>query len=429
MIDQYSIHNLFWEQADQYFENDPQLRNLKNFRFVHPLDWWKEIDWKKPGIYLLTGGRQVGKTTSLKLLVKEQLLKKSFQAENIFYLPCDQIENHLSLGEIIRFFLKKKTGAPFLLLIDEITYVEGWDRAIKAIADEGSFQDGFCILTGSDSVILKEAVSRFPGRRGEAEKIDFFLRPLSFKEYVELVGSEFLDQAFEEYLQCGGHLRAINDWHKHGSVLPATYTVFEQWIQGDFGKRGKSVRELLGVLKMLLETLGSQVTYSSLTQRMGEISKPTFINYCDLLERQDILFTLQAYDQNKRIGFPKKGRKFHFWDPFILETFRRWLMRERLLSDINLKPQKVESVVASHFKKEGDTYYFKGGGEIDVVSIRGGKPVYIEVKWTNQLRSADLAELKKRRPAVILTKGTEGKIENIPAIPISKFLVHPAFSK
>ncbi|MBI2339884.1 MAG: ATP-binding protein [Deltaproteobacteria bacterium] len=175
---------------------------------------------------------------------------------------------------------------------------------------------------------------------------------------------------------------------------------------------------------MIVETLGSQVTYSSLTQRMGEISKPTFIDYCDLLERQDILFNLQAYDQNKRIGFPKKARKFHFWDPFILETIQRWLTRERFLTGLSLEPQKVESAIAAHFKKEGDTYYLKGTGEVDVVALKDGKPVYIEVKWTKQLRSSDLTELKKQRPAVILTKEAEGHIDDIPALPVARFLLN-----
>ena len=53
----------------------------------------------------------------------------------------------------------------FLLIIDEVTFVKDWDRVIKALADEGLFEHGLCILTGSDCLILKEAAQRFPGRR------------------------------------------------------------------------------------------------------------------------------------------------------------------------------------------------------------------------------------------------------------------------
>lgn len=423
MIEQYEIHNLFYGGLRAFAEGDPHLRALKRLKFVHSMDWWRGIDWAKPGIFLLTGGRQIGKTTSLKLLIRQKIFEQAFQPRDIFYLPCDQMETHSRLGQVMRNFLESRKGNPFLLLVDEITYVKDWDRAVKAVADEGWFQNGFCILTGSDTLILKDAMQRFPGRRGEAEKTDFHLHPLSFREYLELVKpAGALKNAFMDYLQCGGYLRAINDRHQSGGVLPATYSVFEQWIQGDFEKRGKSVRELLGVLKMLLETTGSQVTYSSLTQRMGEISKPTFIGYCDLLERLDILFQLQAYDQNRHIGFPKKARKFHFWDPFILETVRRWLKREQVISDLELEAHKVEAVVASHFKRKGAAYYWKGAGEVDVVVLQGKNPLFVEVKWTKQVRSMDLMELKKGKNAVILTKETAGKIDHIPAIPVFQFL-------
>lgn len=422
MIEQFINHNLYKKSIEIFLKADPQIILLTDLAFVHPMDWWRALDWQRPGIYLLTGGRQIGKTTSLKLLIKEKLLKKAFPPERIFYLPCDQIDTHQELGSILRFFWEGLTDPqkPFLLLIDEVTYVKGWDRAIKALADEGWFRHGFCIITGSDSLILKEAAGRFPGRRGEAAATDFIIRPLDFKEYVELTKPPIQESellvSFQKYLQCGGHLKAVNDLHQKGEILEATYKTFEQWILGDFEKRGKSPQHLKRILKAILETVGTQITYSSLTHRIGEISKPTLLEYFELLERLDILFVLEAFDQNKRIGFPKKARKLHFWDPFILGTVRHWLEREGLLSTgIDWEPIKVESVVAAHFKKRGPAYYWKGKGEVDVVGIPKREVLFVEVKWTKQLRSWDLEELKKHRNAVILTRQPVGGVmEKIP---------------
>src|SRR3990167_9558941 len=97
MIEQFINHNLFKKGVERFLANDPQLVLLEDLLFVHPLDWWQEIDWEKPGIYLLSGGRQIGKTTSLKLLIREKLLKKEFVPKQIFYLPCDQVETHQEL--------------------------------------------------------------------------------------------------------------------------------------------------------------------------------------------------------------------------------------------------------------------------------------------------------------------------------------------
>ena len=86
----------------------------------------------------------------------------------MLYLPCDEIFDARELGETIRSFLETVPSGPFLLIVDEVTFVKNWDRVIKALADEGVFRRGICLLTGSDTVILKEAAMRFPGRRGKA---------------------------------------------------------------------------------------------------------------------------------------------------------------------------------------------------------------------------------------------------------------------
>lgn len=427
MFEEYSQHNLHLAGINHFLESDPQLLILKGLKYVHPLDWWHEIDWERPGIYLLTGGRQVGKSTSTKLLIKDLLMTKRFLPQEIFYLPCDQIEHHRELAQIIRSFFSSlaREKNRFLLVIDEVTYVKEWDRAIKALADEGWFRTGFCVVTGSDSMILKEAMNRFPGRRGEADKTDFHLRPLGFREYRDLV-QQTPGEAFESYLRCGGHLRAVNDFHQHGEVRQATYAVFEQWIRGDFEKRGKSSRHLMGILKMIVETLGSQVTYSHLAHRMGEITLPTFLDYCDHLERLDLLFSLQAFDQNRQIGFPKKAHKLHFWDPFILDTVQKWLAREGFLSQTIDDSLKAESIVAAHFKSRVPTYYFKAKGEVDVVAVEKGRVRFVEVKWTSQLRPWNIAELKKQKDAVLLTKQPAGgNIEGIPVLFLPSFLVTP----
>lgn len=438
MLEEYARHNLFRESLAKFVNEDPQLSLLKDLKYVHPMDWWKDVDWNHPGIFILTGGRQIGKTTSTKLLIKHVLKKKMFSPKRVFYLPCDQIDDYHHLSRVLRFFFEdvESESGKFLLIIDEVTFVRDWDRSIKALADEGRFREGFCIITGSDSVILKEAASRFPGRRGHADVVDFHLYPLSFRDYVELVSPklikkpasdlESLFQHFEDYLICGGYLRAINDLHSANGISKATYAVFEQWISGDFEKRGKNADTLTGILNTLMTVGTSQATYSSLTQKLGRVSKDTFIDYCSLLERMDIIFNLQAFDQNTRRGFPKKARKFHFADPFIIDTISKWLERVGLKTEKDLTPVKVESVVAAHIRRLVPAYYLKGDGEIDVIAVVGKKVIPLEVKWTNQLRPTDVKQLKKFPHSRILTKQrVKGEIQDVPCIPIPLFLAEP----
>jgi len=324
------------------------------------------------------------------------------------------------------------TAGLFLLVIDEVTFVKHWDRVIKSLADEGVFRRGLCLLTGSDTLILKEAAMRFPGRRGDASQTDFHVYPLSFPEYAHLRFPDSLSRQnnlsllFQEYLHCGGYLRAINDLAAYGEVTQATYSTYEQWIRGDFLRQGKHEETLIAVIHALLTIGVSQISYSKLTQKIGLISKETCIDYCRLLERMGVLIDLRAYDQNKKQGFPRKDRKFHFSDPFVQRTLVQWLVSRGVLgSPLIVESYLVEACVASHCHRWGRTFYFKGEGEIDVILLRNQQTNAIEVKWSNQLRPHDLKLLKLFKKSVILTKTpVSGTLEGIQCLPVYDFLMN-----
>ncbi len=144
--------------------------------------------------------------------------------------------------------------------MDEITYITGWDRGIKYLADVGLLENAVLMLTGSDMIIIRESRMQFPGRRGQSDTCDFHLYPLSFYEYVKLksyftveelnfiktsdvepatVQITRLLEALENYLAHGGFLTAINDIARHQYILPATFTTYSDWIRGDILKRNK----------------------------------------------------------------------------------------------------------------------------------------------------------------------------------------------
>jgi uncharacterized protein len=433
MHSKYLIHNQFISSMSDFGKLDPHLSVLAKQKFRHQFDWWKNLSLTTTGIYILTGGRQVGKSTSCKQLIQTCLKNKDFAAKNILYLPCDEIFNAKELSQTIRLFLEQTENQTFLLVIDEITFVKDWDRVIKALADEGQFQRGLCLLTGSDSLILKQAAMRFPGRRGTANKTDFHLYPLSFAEYVKLTtkrkpkpSNKKLLALYQDYLQCGGYLRAINDLASLGKINESTLLTYEQWLRGDFLQRGKNEDTLLAILSALINTGVSQISYSKLTQKIGLISKETCIDYCRLLERMDVLFNLQAFDQNKKQGFPRKDRKFHFVDPFIYNVIVNWLIRDgqqNAFDQDRFENTKIEASVASCARRFNKTFYFKGQGEVDVVTLKNNKIYAIEVKWAQQVRSSDLKMLKQFKNSFIVTKSlTDGTIEHIKHVPICKFL-------
>jgi predicted AAA+ superfamily ATPase len=427
MFEKYAVHNQFRTNLDLFSEQDPHLNALSKLKYQHSPKWWLDLSMDEAGIYILTGGRQVGKSTSCKLLMQHSLEEKKIQPENTFYLPCDEIFEAQQLSQTLRYFINQTTGF-FLLVIDEVTFVKQWDRVIKSLADEGRFTQGICLLTGSDTLILKEAAMSFPGRRGNANTTDFHIYPLTFSDYVDLVDpgyeKEAIPKLYDNYLQHGGYLRAINDYYGAGNVSEASFQTYEQWIRGDFLKQGKSEEYLLQVLRALFVTGVSQVSYSGLTQKIGLISKETCIDYCRLLQRMDILIELQAFDQNKKSGFPRKARKLHFFDPFIQRTIYQWLTREGIVGEKELESELVEASVASHCHRFAKTYYFKGQGEVDVIFLSEGKVNAVEVKWSEKIRPADLKMLKQFETSWVVSKVLEpGHIDGVNSQHVGGFLL------
>lgn len=430
-LTRYSNHNRFHTSLEAFFQDDPHLSTLSTRPYQYESHWWEalSLDGKgyfQPGIYMLTGGRQVGKSTSCKQLIKHSLLKNQYQPQNMLYLPCDEIYDASDLSQILRLFFESTCGEPFFLIIDEVTFVQNWERTIKALADEGYFKKGFCLLTGSDTLILKEAAMSFPGRRGMADLVDFHLYPLSFREYVDLRApgaiSEKYQTYFHDYLICGGYLPAINDLAEFNEIQPATYLTYEQWIRGDFLKQRKNEETLLNVLLALMTIGVSQVSYTKLAQKIGIIHKDTCIDYCRLLERMDVMISLQAFDQNKQQGSPRKDQKFHFQDPFIYNTIFRWLTKEGYLGLDKREENLVEACVASHCHRLCKTFYFKGQGEIDVIYLKNHEPHAVEIKWASQIRPNDLKMLKHFSHRILLSKNTTGQIDETNLIPVSQYL-------
>lgn len=272
------------------------------------------------------------------------------------------------------------------------------------------FQKNYCFVTGSDQILLSNARRGFPGRRGDASEVDFHISPLSFQSFMQLVSAKdkIVDQAkcLNNYLDCGGYLRAINDIYMHGKVTSATIKTYADWLLADFEKLGKSSRTLVETLSAILKCLSSQVTYTSLLDHIQNISKPTLIEYMEILERVSFIKILYAYDHNKKAPSIKKARKIYFRDPFHVHVAQYLVSKELSYSGPILvtESQLVELVVVNEYAHRHPCFYHKGQGEIDLVVIVDSRPKFIEVKWSKQIRPKDLKELQKYEDTMILAK-------------------------
>ncbi len=452
----FAIHNLFKKSLDEFKEYDPHLMRLKNLPYVYRSGMEDEIPLMVPGIYILTGGRQIGKSTLLKLMILRLLNESKIAPAQIYYLPCDTIDNYKQLlFEIEQFQQQIKQGEYFCLFIDEITYVREWDRAVKYLADTGFFFNGSVLITGSDSVILKEAMMRFPGRRGMSPKQDFHIHPLSFFEYVSLqdknlaasfagardrFNSGFQIEAgetgriaelfgyFDKYLLTGGYVVALNDHAKNNLISPAVYKTYAQWIVGDMLKKGKQESYLKEIIRALIPRIAKQITLHNITAEMSIEHHQTVANYFNILEQMDVIFIQYALREDKFQAAIKKAKKVNFCDPFVFHAMHAWeknmedcfALTQKICSEnSDMRNSMIEGVISSLFKRRFDTYYIKAEQEVDIALVSSKKIFPIEIKCSLVLNKKDLKQIIKYKKGIVGYRGQQVfTIDQLDVVPI-----------
>lgn len=436
MDPRFDAHNSHLESIKAFEVRDPHLRKLQGLPVVYHSPLLQNISSNIPGIYSLTGGRQVGKTTAVKLWMLH-LLRSGIAPRQIAFLTGELIDDHHVLVRLVQEILSAPSATGrHVLIVDEVTYIQDWDKGIKYLADAGAFENTILLITGSDSVLIQDARKRFPGRRGKSSDVDFHLYPLTFREFLEVTKAQSdsfvqLMRLWDEYLIHGGFLPAINEYLKEKTIHPATLATYSDWIRGDVLKRGKSeqyLRELLGGVQ---KRIGSQVTWNSLSRELSIEHPQTISDYLQLLEGMDVLFVQYALSENKLVAAPKKARKVLFSDPFISHAVRHWLhpipnpYEEQILPAIRdsiLSSRLTESAVVNHYARKAPTFYIKGEGEVDIAYIEGKHFIPIEIKWTEQIRPSDLRQIKKYKNALVLGKLRE--LKAVHGVPYEALVEH-----
>jgi predicted AAA+ superfamily ATPase len=339
------------------------------------------------------------------------------------------------------------------LIVDEVTYIRGWERAVKFCADAGMLEHAVLMVTGSDLSIVREARTLLPGRRGAAARVDFHLMPLDYRSACELKGllnrrelealtspdprlaDELSDdswtrayRALDEYLVHGGFLTAINDMARDGRVLPATLAIYSDWIRGDMLKRGKQELYLREVLGAVVRRLGSQLTWNALARDLSIDHPSTVADYVELLAAMDALFVHWALVQDRLAAAPKKARKVLPSDPFILHAVRSWLRpvadphQEQILpmcADPLTAGPLVEATVVGHARRHFPSFYIKAEGEVDLAVVDGGTFWPIEVKWRTQTRPKDLKQIRKYPNGVVAAPVRRRRtLDGTPVLPL-----------
>lgn len=338
-------------------------------------------------VLLLTGARQVGKTT---------LLKHLAQGSGRTYVTLDDLAvRSLALSDPA-LFLQRYTPP---LLIDEIQYSPQLLSYIKIYADNGA-KNGDIWLTGSQRLPLMQGVTEsLAGRVGiidlqglSANEINGTDNTDPFLPEVELLFNR-INRAKKQ------SLKEIYKLIWQGS-MPAMYNGGEQDWQSYYASYVQTFlqRDVMKLLQINDEMVffrflcaaagqtGKMINYAELA-KAAEISAPTAKQWIKTLEAAGIIYLLQPFIP-QGAKYIVKAPKLYFFDTGLAAYLTRWLNADALeagaASSEFFETWVVTEIYKSYANKGivSPLYYLRNfnGKEIELIIWQNGTAYPVAIK-------------------------------------------------
>ncbi|MFV2014235.1 MAG: AAA family ATPase, partial [Candidatus Heimdallarchaeota archaeon] len=197
------------------------------------------------------------------------------------------------------------------MILDEITFVKDWWRAIKDFIDRRIFVNTTLYVSGSASMEIVRQKEYFPGRRGSGR--DFQLLPLDFNAYCRHIGnltpanykldnpevykhlnplklkSKSYVKLFEQYLITGGFPHPIIEYATTSKVSKKSYQIYIDWIRNDVVRMGKSESFLKEIITSIIISGCTPISYQGIAKNTTIGSVSTVSSYLDLLSNLFVL--------------------------------------------------------------------------------------------------------------------------------------------
>ncbi len=346
-------HNLWWKDED-WFLKDKHVKEWNSQKIKWIPDWIETLPLKPFSLNFIIGPRQVGKTTGIKLLIKN-IIERGTQTEHVIYFNAEALGNLENFRNMIKYIIDNfKEG---FLFIDEITSIPGWEKVLKSFIDLGMLDEFVVTCSGSSAANLVRIPESFMGRRGTGK--DTYVLPLDFKKFVQVHGIktkrtnyEKIRILFKKYTLTGGFPRTINQ----------DFTFFDDFIRelkSEVNYLRKSFTIFSALIFQIFNIAPSPISYSNLAQKLG-ISRPTLEEYLELLE--NIFIGKIIYWKNHELMF-RKEKKIMLRDPAIVRSLS-------LLTGKEIRKDFLyEWIVQEHlYRTFGEIYYYKNRYEIDCIA-------------------------------------------------------------
>jgi len=376
-----------------------------NFRYLYS-DLKKHLSNKNHTI--LTGARQVGKTSLLRQLYTSLRDEK----EDVIFLNLENKEILSNLNKDVMSVFKLVKNSPLkiiegkttnriYLLIDEIQYLDDPTNFLKFIYDEFEYNVKV-VCTGSSAFYID---TKFKDSLAGRKRI-FQLYPLSFNEFLifkkqEKINSEIshivsepdyktlygvsMESLLREYLMYGGYPAVVLEDNytekKHLLIELKNSYLRRDILESGVDKEAK----FLMLVKLLADQIGNMVNKNELAKTLG-LDNKTVERYVYILEKCFHIDMVKPFHKNLRKELVKMS-KVYFNDVGLRNAI---LNRFENIHERHDKGEVLENFVYTQLRikhQDGGIHYWRtsDGNEVDFVIEESYEKGYaIEVKWNKK---------------------------------------------
>lgn len=318
---------------------------------------------------ILTGPRQVGKTT---------LIEAILRGTEFLFLNGDDGSIRAMLSEPNTEEIRTILGRHKFVFIDEAQRIQGIGLTMKIITDQ--FKEVQLFASGSSAFDLSNHLNEpLTGRKWE-----YRLFPISWEEYEAHHGYVMAEQQLDQRLVHGLYPDVLN---RPGDEKAVLSSLVNSYLYKDIlATNGiQKPDELDKLVRALAFQVGHEVNVSELAQLTG-LDWKTVNRYIDILEKGFVIFRLNSFSRNLRNEI-KTHSKIYFYDngirnmivgnldPLALRGDKGALWENFLVSE------RVKQI--AYHERLTRIYFWRSRQrqEVDFVEDDGGKITGYEFKW------------------------------------------------
>jgi predicted AAA+ superfamily ATPase len=378
---------------------------------------------KRRFIQVLTGPRQVGKSTIIRQTIEK--LTIPFVSVSADESPDAQPIWIEQQWQTLRLRMDAQQWDEAILIIDEIQRIPDWSQLVKRLWDEDSLHQRSIkvVLLGSARLILQKGLSESLAGRFE----EWYIPHWSLPEMQEAF--DFTPQQYAWFGGYPGSAELIHDEQRWKNYV--RNSLIDTVLSKDIFMMANIQKPALfrNLFELACFYSGSIVSYNKLIGQLNDAGNTTTLShYQSLLHGAGLVSGLEKFS-NTLIKTRSSSPKWQIHNMALKSSMNKDSF-ENGIQDAQKWGHQIESVVGTYLVSECQTdqhelhYWRDGNDEIDFVVKKGASILGIEVKSGLKSSNSGMGAFKKLYPkATTILVGQSGiPWQEFISLPLSKWM-------